>query len=79
MCACYIVLVLDVEQENLRGFKNSSGSCCLRVGVGVLVPSPAEACTAQPFPFLTCYLGRKAELLPDGLKPASPIGKKLKF
>lgn len=30
-------------------------------------------------PLLTCYLGRKAELLPGGLKPASPIGKKLKL
>ena len=30
-------------------------------------------------PLLTCYLGRRAELLPAGLKPSSPIGKKLKF
>lgn len=55
---------LEVEQETAEALK-------ILVGVG-LVPSTAEA------PLLTCYLGRRAELLPDGLKPASPIGKKLK-
>ena len=52
---------------------------CVLGGVGVLVPNAAEPCRAQPFPRLTCYLGRRAELLLAGLKPASPIGKKLKF
>ena len=62
----------------LQGNRSPCGGRRLRGGVGVLAASAAEACPAQPFPLLTCYLGRRAELLLAGLKPAS-IGKKLKF